>query len=465
MNRSRFLAALLVASVPSLSGCATGGGGGGEEDGGAYRESEYTRNAELYLTQAELAEQLDKFQLALDAAMTEIGNDPGNALGHFQAARAQIGLRDYVAADTLLNKALALYPAYRSDVNIYRETAWIGAFNASTGLEMTDIEESLRLLNAAEMIFPRRRPEALMNMGVLYEQLDRRDEAIDAFGAALEIIRGPQTDEMMERDSMLARGWLDQEAYLAPNRARLLSLEERYLEAANEYDVLLARHPGNITALSQMAAALAAGGMADSAQAIYDHLLTGDDMGIGDYFNVGVGLYLADDLVKAAEAFQKVVDVSPQNRDALLNLTTSLYQANEWAACAPAGRDLVDLDPYGGNNYLMLARCLSETGQEQEAGDIINAYEELAFTVASAALTPNVGGGGSVTAELTNKTLEPGTMITIVVHFNGGDGTAVGTSSLRVEAPGKDETTSFRADLTSDKKVVGYYFLIVPPRS
>ena len=113
------MATLLVASVPSLSGCATGGGGGGEEDGGAYRESEYTRNAELYLTQAELAEQLDKFQLALDAAMTEIGNDPGNALGHFQAARAQIGLRDYVAADTLLNKALALYPAYRSDVNIY----------------------------------------------------------------------------------------------------------------------------------------------------------------------------------------------------------------------------------------------------------------------------------------------------------------------------------------------------------
>ena len=233
---------------------------------------------------------------------------------------------------------------------------------------MTDIEESLRLLNAAEMIFPRRRPEALMNMGVLYEQLGRRDEAIDAFGAALEIIRGPQTGEMMQRDSMLARGWLDQEAYLAPNRARLLSLEERYLEAANEYDVLLARDPGNITARSQMAAALAAGGMADSAQAIYDHLLAGDDMGIGDYFNIGVGLYMADDLVKAAEAFQKVVDVSPQNRDALLNLTTSLYQANEWAACAPAGRQLVDLDPYGGNNYLMLARCLSETGQEQEAG-------------------------------------------------------------------------------------------------
>lgn len=467
MNRSRFLATLLVASVPALSGCATGGGGGGGggNDRDAYRESEHTRNAELYLTQAELAEQVDKFQLALDAAMTEIGNDPGNALGHFQAGRAQIGLRDYVAADSLLNKALALYPDYRPDVDIYRETAWIGAFNASTGLEMADIEESLRLLNAAEMIFPRQRPEALMNMGVLYEQLGRNDEAIDAFGAALEIIRGPQTGEMMQRDSMLAQGWLNQEASLAPNRARLLSLQERYLEAANEYEAHLARHPGDISALSQMAAALAAGGMADSAQAIYDHLLAGEDMEIGDLFNIGVGLYLADDFVKAAEAFQKVVDVSRQNRDALLNLTTSLYQANEWAACAPAGLQLVDLDPYGGDNYVMLARCLSETGQEQEAGDIINAYENLAFTITSAALTPNVGGGGSVTANLTNKTLEPGTMITIVVHFNGGDGTTVGTSSLRVEAPGKDETTSFRADLTSDKNVVGYYFLVVPPRS
>lgn len=304
-----------------------------------------------------------------------------------------------------------------------------------------------------------------MNMGIIYEQLGRDDEAIDALGAALAVIRGPHPQEMMARDSALAQGWLDQEALLTSSRAMLLSRQERHNEAADEYGVYLDKYPGDISALSQMAAQLAASGMADSAQAIYDNLLSGEQMGIRDYFNVGVGLYMADSFARAAEAFQKVVDVSPQNRDALLNLTTSLYQAEDWEACVPVARQLVELDPFGAENHPMLARCLSETDEGLAAGKVIEEYQALSFTIGAAALSPNAGGGASVTAQLTNKTLAPGTMITILVHFSGGDGATVGTSSLRVEAPAIEETVDFRADLTSDEEVMGYYFQIVPPRS
>jgi len=269
----------------------------------------------------------------------------------------------------------------------------------------------------------------------------------------------------MARDSALAQGWLDQEALLTSSRAMLLSRQERHNEAADEYGVYLDKYPGDISALSQMAAQLAASGMADSAQAIYDNLLSGEQMGIRDYFNVGVGLYMADSFARAAEAFQKVVDVSPQNRDALLNLTTSLYQAEDWEACVPVARQLVELDPFGAENHPMLARCLSETDEGLAAGKVIEEYQALSFTIGAAALSPNAGGGASVTAQLTNKTLAPGTMITILVHFSGGDGATVGTSSLRVEAPAIEETVDFRADLTSDEEVMGYYFQIVPPRS
>lgn len=465
VNRSRFLSTLLVASVPAVSGCATGGGGGGggSGDSDAYRESEYTRSAELFLTQAEMAGQLDKFQLALEAAMKEMANDPGNAVGYFQAARAQIGLEDYVAADTLLSKAVAMHPPYESEEKVYRETAWIAAFNAAVGMD--DTNAVLELLQAAEMIFPGRRPEALRNMGVHYEALGRDDEAIAAFGAALEIIRGPRTAEMMEQDSVMAQSWLAQEAVLASSRAMLLSRQERYAEAADEYAAYLARFPGDVSALSQMAAQLAAGGNPDSAQAIYDGLLHGAGMGIRDYFNVGVGLYMAENYPRAAEAFRKVVDVSPQNRDALLNLTTALYQGEDWEACAPVGRRLLELDPYGANNHIMLARCLSETEQDLEAGGVIEQYEALDFLINSATLSPKAGGGGVVTAELTNRTLTPGTMITVLVHFSGADGAQVGTSSLRVAAPQMEETVEFTADYTSDEEIMGYYFLIVPPRS
>ena len=468
MNRSRFLSTVLVASVLALSGCATGGGGGGGDGGGsdAYRDSEYTRTAELRLTQAELAGTLDNFQLALDAARKEIANDPGNALGYFQAARAQIGLEDFVAADTLLEKAVELHPPYQGDVDLYRETAWIAAFNASTGFADVDsLQASLELLEAAEMIFPVKRPEALRNMGVLYEQLGRDDEAIEAFGTALEVIRGPRTEDMMQQDSMMAQGWLEQEPVLASNLAMLLTNQERYVEAADQYGAYLARHPGDIAALSNLAAALAAGGMPDSAQAIYDNLLVGEELEIRDYFNIGVGLYMADNLEKAAEAFQQVVDVSPQNRDALLNLTTTLYQAEEWEACVPVAQQLVELDVYAEENYAMLARCLNETGDGLGAGAVIEDLQSLTFEITDAALSPKVGGGGTVTAELTNKTVAPGAMITVLVHFNGRDGATVGTRSLRVEAPEQGESVSFRADLTSEEQVMGYYFLVVPPRS
>ncbi|MCY3943149.1 MAG: hypothetical protein OXG18_05225, partial [Gemmatimonadetes bacterium] len=128
MNRSGFLCALVVAGVPVLSGCASGGGSGGGSGGedpvAAYRESEFTRSAELALTKTINNPDPALYQEALDWALREIASDPGNSVGYYQAARAHIGLFDYVAADTLLEVATALYPPYAPDVETQREAGW-----------------------------------------------------------------------------------------------------------------------------------------------------------------------------------------------------------------------------------------------------------------------------------------------------------------------------------------------------
>ena len=471
MNRSWFVPTLLVASVAALSGCATGGGAA-EEEGevdSALRDTEYTRSAELFLTQGETLGTIDRFPQALEAAMSEISNDPGNAVGYFQAARAQIGLLNFVAADTLLEMALVLHPGYQEDVDYRRESAWIVAFNASIGfMDADSMEGVLEVLESAEMIFPEKRPEALLNLGVTYSQLGRAEDAIEAFGAALEVLRGPRPDLYRQRgtpdDSAMVRSWLEEEQGMAFNRALLLGEQGRYGEAADEYQAYLERHPGHMSALSNMAASLSAAGMPDSAQAIYDGLLKGEGLGIREYFNIGVGLYLAEDFVRAAEAFREVVEKSPDNRDALLNLTTSLLEAGEYEECVPAARELVDLDGYDQGNYMFLARCLAETGDDMEAGRVVQAGQNLRFMISDAGLDLRAGGGGTVTATLTNKTLEPGTTITIRVHFSGDDGETVGTSSLRVEAPEQGAAEPFTAELASDEEVMGYYFQVIPPR-
>ncbi len=483
MNRSGFLGALVVVGAPVLSGCASGGSGGGEAAVLAYRESDFTRNAELALTKTVVTPDPALYQEALDWALREIASDPGNSVGYYQAARAQIGLYDYMAADTLLEMATALHPPYADEVEGQRESAWINSFNASIGLlEGEDgVEEGIEQLKSAEMIYPRMRPEALINLGVSYEQLGRTEEAIEAFGVALEVIRGPRPHEMLARDSSLAASWLEKEASVAFNRAMLYTNNELHQEAADEYGRYLAGNPGDITALSNLAGSIAAAGMPDSAQAIYENLM-GENLGILDYSNIGVGLYLANNYERAAEAFQLVLDASPQNRDALLNLTTTLYQAERWHECVPVARRLIETDPYAADHLLILARCVAFAGDEQEAAEIIENYQAMAFNMSGASLTPSVGGGGSVTGNLTNYTLDPGGTVTILVNFLGDDGESVGTNSVRVEVPAqasRDEatgescepvdpeafcTTAFQVDLVSDAEVTGFYFQVVPPR-
>ena len=75
---------------------------------------------------------------------------------------------------------------------VQRESTWIELFNqAIVPLDSGDPAEGARLLESAEMIFPGQRPEALINLGVTYSNQERIQEAIDAYGLALEIIRGP----------------------------------------------------------------------------------------------------------------------------------------------------------------------------------------------------------------------------------------------------------------------------------
>ncbi len=481
MNRSRYVPTLLAAGTLVLAGCASGGGagGGGRVDG--LRDNDYTRTAELFLTQAEAMGAVERFRDALGAAMSSIAEDPTNAVGYYQAGRAQIGLRDYAAADTLFDKALELFPGYRDDIEIARESAWIDAFNAHIApLDSGMPEVVVERLTSAERIYGGKRPEALINLGATYaNDLGRPDDAIDAFAAALDVIRGPRVQAMLQTaDSTQALAWLEREMVVTFNRAQLLTQAERYEEAAAEYAAYLESYPDDIMALSSRAAALSAAGMIEAAQVIYDELLAGEGLGIRDYYNVGVGLYQADDFANAAAAFGKVVEGSPQNREALYNQANSLILAEDYGACVPVAMQLLDLDGFNRENHTTLGLCLARAGSDQDAVEHLcrgndphdavlagcEIFELLAFSIGNGRLETAGGGGGTVIAEFTNTSLEPGTQVTIRVHFNGVDGATVGTTSLRVEAPAQGETTTFQADLASDEEVLGYYFQVIPPR-
>lgn len=462
MTKLRFGLPLAAAVAVAATACASGSGGGGAaEEGNPPRDNGHTRSAELFLTQAQTLGDPARYNDAMDAASNSILEEPTNPRGYFQAARAQIGLEDYVAADTLFDKAMELYPAYAEEVRIERENAWIAMFNRSIEpMNAGNPEQGLRFLEMAETIFPRRRPEALINLGVGYSNVDRNDDAIEAFGAALELIRNPTLDGA---DSATVATWAEQESSVAFNRAQLLSQSGRYDEAAAEYHAYLESNPGDISALSNLAVIMSSSGQPDSAQAIYDHLLNQEGLEPRDYFNIGVGLYGAEVFDRAAEAFRVVAEVGPENRDAVYNYAQSLFEAEQWEVLLDVGRDLVELDGYNSSSYAILARALINTGDEQEAVRVLQTGEDLAFNLESSQLQPRSAGGGSVTADLINKSLDAGTTVTVRVHFISDDGVTVGSTDVRVDAPDPGVAQSFRADLTSEENILGFYFEVISP--
>ncbi len=458
MIMSRLGVTLATAGALVLSGCASGGGGGGGD--GAPGDNEFTRSAELFLTQAASLGMVERYEQALDAAMNSIVDDSANARGYFLAARAQVGLSDFAAADTLFAMALERYPGYDEEIRVERESAWINLFNEAIGpLDAGDDDEGIRLLEMAEVIFNGQRPEALINLGVTYNNAGRPDDAIDAYGAALDVIRGPA---METADSATAANWREREQSVTFNLASLLSDAERYDESATAYETYLASNPGDMSALANLASVLTQSGQADSAQAIYDNLLEAEGLGTRDYFNIGVGLYQAQVFDRAAEAFREIVAIAPENRDALFNLAQSLFEGEAWEELVPVGQQLLELDGYNPDSYTILGQALVRTEQEQEAVRILQTREDLSFQLANSQLQPR-SGGATVTGELVNNTLEPGTTVTIRIHFSGLDGAEIGTTDIRVTAPEADVSQPFQADFSSNEEVLGYYYEVVSP--
>lgn len=464
--KARFGFAMAAVAALAMAGCASGSGGGASsaEAGNPPRDNSHTQSAQLLLTQAQMADEAAasaRYREALEAANNSILEEPTNPMGYFQAGQAQAGLGDLVAADSLFDQAMELYPAYEEEVSMQREAAWISNFNAAIEpLNAGDNAEGLRLLEGAETIFPMQRPEALINLGVTYSNMDRIDDAIGAYQRALEVIRGPRTEEA---DSATQASWRASEGDVTKNLARLLGLAERHDEAASAYEDYLASYPNDVQALSSMAAALQQGGMADSAQAIYDNLMSQPNLTPRDYFNIGVGLYTAEVYDRAAEAFERVASASPQSRDANFNLAQALYEAESWEALVPVGQHLANLDGYNPNSHTILAKALIETGAEQEGVAALEAREALAFTIEGSRLNPRGGGGATLTAQVTNKTLDAGTNITIRAHFLAEDGSDLGTVDTRVVAPGADMAEVVRWDFASSADVMGYYFEVVSP--
>ncbi|MGW8265837.1 MAG: tetratricopeptide repeat protein [Longimicrobiales bacterium] len=470
---------LATATLITGSGCAAGGGGsagtapagpslpGGVvlEEGIRPRDNTHTRSADLALTQAQSTTDeaviQQRFQEALEAALQGIGADPENPKSYFQAGQAYVGLGDYVGADSMLTKAEELHPRYILETEPWREMGWVDAYNdAIVPMNNGDLESAAEIFEEANALYDGR-PEALLQLGSIYSQLDRTDEAVAAFRGAMEVLEGTREDQMA--DSANAPIWIQHWEIATTGLGQTLTYAERYQEAADLYGALLEEDPGNPTFIGALANNLSELGMADSVQVLYDQLLADPTLGERDFFNAGVGLYQIENYEIAAQAFRRAAEMNPFNRDARLNLAQTLSIDEKFEELVPAARDLIEVDPRNALGWIFLTRALSELERTEEANEVFNEYQSIGYEIEDLSMRPNPDGGATFSGSVKNTGLEPGTPITLRFHFGGTLGTEIGTVDVQVQAPEVEQYQVFQGEFVSPEEVTGYKYEAISP--
>ncbi len=463
--------ALVAGTVVAAGGCAAGSGGGaadavptpGAEQGVPPRDNMFTRTAALALSQAmqnaDPEAREARYRDALEAALEGIVNQPNNPQSYRQAGEAYVGLNDLEGADSMWVKAEDLYPLYSFDLDPLREQQWVSLYNQAVNrIQAGGMEEAIPLLESAHAIY-RKRPEAMLNLGSIHAQLGNDEAATDWYRTSLELLRGPDRDAQPED---VQRMWAENEEIAAFNLAQILATMGRNEDAEAAYRDYLQRSPDNVTALSNLAVVLMNMDRNEEAAEIYRGLLARTDLTSRDYYVTGIGLYNAERYSMAAQAFGRSYELIPESRDALYNYAQALYLAGELDELYPAAASLMEMDPYNNNVYRLLAQGLMAQGDTAEAARLLEEeMSTLEFEIEATVLQPYGGGGGSVTGELVNNSLDEGGSIDIRVFFYGADGVEIGTQDVSVSVPAAEMREVFRVEFDSDQDVAAYRYEVI----
>ena len=424
------------------------------------RVSRYTALSALALQEAQGEEdetlRLEAYREALEVIYDGLTNEDDNPEAYLQLGIVQTGLANYLAADSAFDHAEALYPAYMDEefgTTARRFNAWVEAYNdAGARLDAQDPEGAVELFNLANVVFDQR-PEAYLNLGSQSARLGDLDASIEAWRGAIAVIESPDADA---GDEQTREQW-DTEFWVMAhtNLGRVLQMAERSGEAVTVYEALLERFPDDAEARSSLAVVLAASGQAENALAIFDEILGREDGAPLDYFNAGVSLYTADQLDQAVIGFEKAIQRVTMYRDALQNLAQTLYLLESPEAQIPYSERLLELDPHNEYGYQMHVRALVQAGRQADAVAALNIMQELPFVTDNLQLQP-MSNGTNISGIAINKTLPPGTSITLRFTFYDNDGTPLGTEDTEITLSDPEVAHEFQVSFEADQQVLGY---------
>jgi tetratricopeptide (TPR) repeat protein len=430
-------------------------------EGEEPRDNDHTAEAALYLFQAQgssdIARQRELYLQALEAAEEGIEADPTNAQSYFQAGEAYIGLGDYTAADEMFNRAEEIFPRYVLETDFVRELTWIDVFNDGVELLIEGTGDPIPFFEQAHAIY-QGRPEAMVQLGSLYAEQGRDDEAVEMFQMAVDVIEGPRRDRV--EDPEILAEWDEAREVALFNVGQLRFEAGQFDQAAAAYERLVEVYPDDFSILNNLAASLVSAGETERAEALYDELMARPDLDARDFLMIGIGLSQGGNEEQAARAFSQAHELIPEDREALYNYAQALYFAEMWEELIPVAARLIELDTHNRNAYQIYLTGLVELERQDEASDVVDDFSTLPFHVEGMYMGP-LPDGAAVVGRVTNQLEDPGSTVDLRVYFYNLAGQLIGSEDTSVTLGAFEEGVDFQVDMISDEDIAGYRYEIL----
>ncbi len=444
----------------------------------------------LYLrsaTSTKFADQRTKDLKDANRVLTQAvtsGGQEKNPAAWYYLGRYYLMTQDLGGADSALVKALALAPACKDDILLYRRQAWVPLFNAGVqAWQAGNSDSAIASFRRANQIYTAE-PMGLIYIADLFAGANQMDSAARYFQLALPVASDPKYAKE-RRDALLTL-------------ARVYHAMQRYDDAATSYKQYLAAYPSDIQALAGLAALYARAGKRDSAMALYSQIPDhADSASADDLFAAGLAVLtavpdipdtvtlasacraaqrkkipaptprqiaakcepaaadtmrkfhvLADPQYRlAARAYEAGLAKNPYARDALFNLEGISFLVGDSSKILPLAQRLYAIDPMNKNSLAKLIQAWQLLGRKDSVLHYLQVADSLPCEVTVSSFTPS-DKGATMEGLLTNGGAKPSHPFALKFDFLDAKGNVVATQSQDVPAldAGANHPFTLKAD-------------------
>ncbi len=371
----------------------------------------------------------------LKVALAQNAKDPA-AL--WLRGRAQVGLHQYVNADSALNSFIELKPGCQHLVSQLREQAWVELYNQGVrAYQGGDEAGAMGLFDTANLM--QGDPRSLNNSALLHERAGDTAQAESLYRRTLKV----GGDSLQVRAATI-------------NLALLLKSQNKNDEALQVYRDYLSAHPKAVTPQINMAVDLAHSGQADSAKAILAGLLARQDLSYTELTELGTGFLQIQDAGQAEKAFEQAHKSNPYAKDGYMNLLQAAVAASDFKTAADVGSELLDHYPYEKDAFRAVAQSLDRLGRKQEVQARLHQMQSLPLEFIGLQLNGR-SGTYQVQGQVSGGRMS-GKKVTVPFTFYGPEGAQVAQKAISLTVPGQNEVAGIQFQVQSEKPIAGFTY-------